>query len=191
MSGSRDAMLIGAALLVVGAVYVALRGNHATANVHDTDDAPDDADQADEATSHLRSTRHRAGTFVMTAGHDRALARAERAAAAGAPALGAHASTIATHRVGEATRRSTRRRSCRSPSMALSVTCAAWRWSDGRDDRLVLSGSLRRRQRVRRAPRPRTGGHYRIAPSSRGARRSSCTSRYERAHYRSCRPRGW
>jgi hypothetical protein len=47
MSGSRAAMVIGAALLVVGAAYVALRGNHATANEHDTDDA---LDQADEAT---------------------------------------------------------------------------------------------------------------------------------------------
>jgi hypothetical protein len=45
-------MAIGAALLVVGAAYVALRGNHATANEHDTDDALDEAentDQADEA----------------------------------------------------------------------------------------------------------------------------------------------
>jgi EmrB/QacA subfamily drug resistance transporter len=49
MSGSRAAMLIGAALLVVGAAYVALRGNHATANEHDTDDALDEAEDADQA----------------------------------------------------------------------------------------------------------------------------------------------
>ncbi|MCU1468558.1 MAG: qacA 3 [Actinomycetia bacterium] len=50
MSGSRDAMVIGAALLVIGAAYVALRGNHATANEHDTDDALDEAEDADPAT---------------------------------------------------------------------------------------------------------------------------------------------
>jgi hypothetical protein len=46
MSGSRAAMVIGAALLVVGAAYVALRGNHATANEPAIDDALDEADQA-------------------------------------------------------------------------------------------------------------------------------------------------
>jgi hypothetical protein len=45
MSGSRAAMVIGTALLVVGATYVALRGNHATANEPDIDDALDGADE--------------------------------------------------------------------------------------------------------------------------------------------------
>jgi EmrB/QacA subfamily drug resistance transporter len=45
MTGSRAAMLIGVGLLVVGAAYVALRGNHATANEPDIDDALDDADE--------------------------------------------------------------------------------------------------------------------------------------------------
>jgi EmrB/QacA subfamily drug resistance transporter len=46
MTGSRAAMLIGTALLVVGAAYVALRGNHATANEPAIDDAHDEADEA-------------------------------------------------------------------------------------------------------------------------------------------------
>jgi EmrB/QacA subfamily drug resistance transporter len=48
MTGSRDAMLIGTAVLLVGAAYVALRGNRATTNEHDTDDALDEAEDADE-----------------------------------------------------------------------------------------------------------------------------------------------
>jgi hypothetical protein len=39
-------MVIGAALLVVGAAYVALRGNHATTNEPAIDDALDEADGA-------------------------------------------------------------------------------------------------------------------------------------------------
>ena len=39
-------MVIGTALLVVGATYVALRGNRATANEPDLDDALDGADEA-------------------------------------------------------------------------------------------------------------------------------------------------
>jgi hypothetical protein len=46
MTGSRAAMLIGMALLLVGAAYVALRGNHATANEPAIDDAHDEADEA-------------------------------------------------------------------------------------------------------------------------------------------------
>jgi hypothetical protein len=46
MSGSRAAMLIGMALLLVGAAYVALRGNHATADEPAVDDAHDDSDRA-------------------------------------------------------------------------------------------------------------------------------------------------
>jgi EmrB/QacA subfamily drug resistance transporter len=46
MAGSRAAMLIGMALLLVGAVYVALRGNHATADKPAVDDVHDEADQA-------------------------------------------------------------------------------------------------------------------------------------------------
>jgi hypothetical protein len=45
MTGSRAAMVIGTALLVVGATYVALRGNHATANDPDIDDPLDGADE--------------------------------------------------------------------------------------------------------------------------------------------------
>jgi EmrB/QacA subfamily drug resistance transporter len=45
MTGSRAAMVIGAALLLVGAAYVALRGNHATANEPAVDDALDEADE--------------------------------------------------------------------------------------------------------------------------------------------------
>jgi hypothetical protein len=45
MTGSRAAMLIGTALLVVGATYVALRGSRATANETDLDDALDGADE--------------------------------------------------------------------------------------------------------------------------------------------------
>jgi MFS family permease len=45
MTGSRAAMLIGTALLVVGATYVALRGTRATANEPDLDDALDGADE--------------------------------------------------------------------------------------------------------------------------------------------------
>jgi hypothetical protein len=43
MTGSRAAMLIGTALLLVGAAYVALRGNPASANESAIDDAPDEA----------------------------------------------------------------------------------------------------------------------------------------------------
>jgi hypothetical protein len=46
MTGSRAAMLIGTALLLVGAAYVALRGNHATEKdpaIYDTYDEPDEA----------------------------------------------------------------------------------------------------------------------------------------------------
>jgi hypothetical protein len=39
-------MLIGTALLLVGAAYVALRGNHATANEPAIDEAHDEADEA-------------------------------------------------------------------------------------------------------------------------------------------------
>ena len=46
MAGSRAAMLIGMALLLVGAVYVALRGNHATADEPAVDDVHDEADEA-------------------------------------------------------------------------------------------------------------------------------------------------
>jgi hypothetical protein len=46
MAGSRAAMLIGMALLLVGAVYVALRGNHATADEPGVDDVHDEADEA-------------------------------------------------------------------------------------------------------------------------------------------------
>lgn len=46
MTGSRAAMLIGTALLLVGAVYVALRGNHATANEPAVDDVLDEAAEA-------------------------------------------------------------------------------------------------------------------------------------------------
>ena len=49
MAGSRAAMLIGTALLVVGATYVALRGSHATANEPDIDDAHDEADETTAA----------------------------------------------------------------------------------------------------------------------------------------------
>jgi len=46
-AGTRGAaMVIGTALLVVGATYVALRGNRATANEPDLDDALDGADEA-------------------------------------------------------------------------------------------------------------------------------------------------
>jgi hypothetical protein len=45
MTGSRAAMLIGTALPVAGATYVALRGNRATANEPDIDDALDGADE--------------------------------------------------------------------------------------------------------------------------------------------------
>jgi EmrB/QacA subfamily drug resistance transporter len=45
MSGSRAAMLIGMALLLVGAAYVALRGNHATADEPAIEDLRDDADE--------------------------------------------------------------------------------------------------------------------------------------------------
>jgi hypothetical protein len=45
MTGSRAAMVIGTALLVVGATYVALRGNRATTNEPDLDDALDGADE--------------------------------------------------------------------------------------------------------------------------------------------------
>ncbi|MCU1378168.1 MAG: multidrug transporter [Acidimicrobiales bacterium] len=45
MTGSRAAMFIGAAFLLVGAVYVALRGNRATANEPAVDDAHDEADE--------------------------------------------------------------------------------------------------------------------------------------------------
>jgi hypothetical protein len=50
MTGSRAAMFIGAALLLVGAAYVALRGNHSAANEPAVDDGHDEADEADEAT---------------------------------------------------------------------------------------------------------------------------------------------
>jgi EmrB/QacA subfamily drug resistance transporter len=45
LTGSRAAMLIGTALLLVGAAYVALRGNHATAIEPAIDDANDEADE--------------------------------------------------------------------------------------------------------------------------------------------------
>jgi EmrB/QacA subfamily drug resistance transporter len=45
MSGSRAAMLIGMALLLVGAAYVALRGNHATADEPAVDDAHDEVEE--------------------------------------------------------------------------------------------------------------------------------------------------
>jgi hypothetical protein len=51
MTGSRAAMLIGAVLLLVGAVYVALRGNHASVNEPATDDVLDEADEATVAPS--------------------------------------------------------------------------------------------------------------------------------------------
>jgi hypothetical protein len=46
MTGSRAAMLIGMALLLVGAAYIALQGNHATADEPAIEDAHDDADEA-------------------------------------------------------------------------------------------------------------------------------------------------
>jgi GH15 family glucan-1,4-alpha-glucosidase len=106
----------------------------------------------------------------MTARHDRALARAEGPAAAGESALGAHASTIAIDRVGEATGRSDG--SAFLPiaehgvigdmhSVALVGTDGTIDWyCPERFDTPSVFGALLD---------PARGGHYRIAPTSPGA----------------------